>query len=106
MLTVTHLQKTFGALQASHTSAATGFIDYAAIALDPKYAEFRDGVCEFRSTDLGTMKETTRLAFLINLYNLMILHAFAQLGGASGTPTPCPSTPSHVYASQVNSCGF
>jgi|AntAceMinimDraft_11_1070367.scaffolds.fasta_scaffold406902_1 hypothetical protein len=28
------------------------------------------------------MDDTTRMAFLINLYNLMVVHAFAHVGAA------------------------
>jgi glutaredoxin 3 len=83
LTTVKHLQKTFGELQTAHTAAASGLVDYAALRADPKFAlDFREAVCEFRAVDLGAMHNATRLAFLINLYNLMILTAMAQLGGA------------------------
>ena len=80
LLTVKHLQKLFGALQSTHTDPATGLVDYAALALDPAYDDFKESACEFQAVDLGAMEETTRLAFLINLYNLMISHAFAYIG--------------------------
>ena len=51
-----------------------------AIANDDKFAAFEDAVCEFQRVDLAAMTPDVRLAFVINLYNLVILHAFAKVG--------------------------
>ena len=83
LVTVKHLQKTFGELQAKHADAESGLVDYASLAADPAYAlDFKEAVCEFRAVDLSAMQRESRLAFLINLYNLMILHAFGHVGAA------------------------
>ena len=37
-------------------------------------------MCEFQLVDLTAMAAPARLAFVINLYNLIILHAFAKVG--------------------------
>ena len=68
------------ALQSVHTDNQTGLTDYTAIGEDPGYPVFQEAVCEFQTTDLAAMPRDARVAFVINLYNLLILHAFVQLG--------------------------
>ena len=55
-------------------------MDYDSAAEDPKFAGFDEMTCELQRIDLAAMKSDVRLAFCINLYNLMIQHAFAKLG--------------------------
>jgi hypothetical protein len=42
---VTHLKKTFGKLQAAQMEASSGSVDYAAVAADPAYLDFKEGRC-------------------------------------------------------------
>eukprot|EP00039_Didymoeca_costata_P003691 m.69194 g.69194 ORF g.69194 m.69194 type:complete len:503 (+) comp12031_c1_seq1:366-1874(+) len=69
-------------IQTKHTSEKG--VDYVAMGQDAEYAKtFQDAVCEFQKIDILDMKEDTRIAFTINLYNLLIIHAFVQVGIAT-----------------------
>ena len=55
-------------------------VDYDSVALDPRYEAFEESVCEIQCVDMTSMSPNERTAFCINLYNMMIVHAFAKLG--------------------------
>jgi len=51
-----------------------------AVKEDPEFDEFDEASCELQGIDLGKMDTNTKLAFLINVYNMAITHAFAKVG--------------------------
>ena len=55
-------------------------MDYDSAREDSAFIEFEEATCEFQKVDLGSMDENTRTAFCINLYNMMIKHAFVKKG--------------------------
>jgi len=64
-------------------SAATdenGNVDYLQAKEDENYYTFQEATCELQKIDMFKMDQSTRLSFSINIYNLMIKHAFIQLG--------------------------
>lgn len=63
----------------THTNAF-GRVDYNAVRADPAFLDFELATCEFQQVDLASMNENTRTAFCINLYNMMIKHAFVKQG--------------------------
>jgi len=57
-----------------------GDIDYIAARDNDNYKIFEEAVCELQGVKLDEMDEKTRLAFGINVYNLMIKYAFIKVG--------------------------
>lgn len=62
-----------------------GRVDYKNAHLNEHYPVFEEAVCELQAVNMGKMKPDTRLAFGINLYNLMIMYAFMKVGIGSTT---------------------
>ncbi|GBG34248.1 Glutaredoxin [Hondaea fermentalgiana] len=57
-----------------------GLVDYVGAAADSEFARFDEATCELQRLSIPDMAEKTRLAFVINLYNLLTLHAFTKVG--------------------------
>jgi len=55
-------------------------VDYDSARADPAFLAFEEATCEFQRVDLGSMDDRTKTAFCINLYNMMIKHAFVKKG--------------------------
>lgn len=55
-------------------------VDYVAVSGDPRFEVFCRAVGALRTVDLAGMDMTSRAAFVLNLYNMAVLHAFASLG--------------------------
>mmetsp|Transcript_2320 Transcript_2320/g.4521 ORF Transcript_2320/g.4521 Transcript_2320/m.4521 type:complete len:507 (+) Transcript_2320:4177-5697(+) len=62
-----------------------GMVDYSAVSNDGEFADFEEMTCEFQGIKLGAMNPDSKLAFCINLYNLIVLHAFAKVGAPKNT---------------------
>mmetsp|Transcript_23647 Transcript_23647/g.39676 ORF Transcript_23647/g.39676 Transcript_23647/m.39676 type:complete len:501 (+) Transcript_23647:261-1763(+) len=84
MVTILVVKKLFSEVQGRFTNNE-GLVDYAAMAEDPKYREFQEAVCEFQRADIHVMDHNTKLAFFVNLYNVIVLHAFTELGIATSS---------------------
>lgn len=67
-------------IQAASKDNEQGKIDYLLANKNQLFHTFQEATCELQKIDMKKMDQKTRLAFGINLYNLMILHAFIQLG--------------------------
>ena len=57
-----------------------GLVDYEKVGKDEDFIHFEEMVCEFQKTNLTLMGTDERLTFCINLYNLLVIHAFAKVG--------------------------
>lgn len=78
-----YLKKMFSVIESWHTDAKTGLVDYGAISLDDQYGEFEEATCELRAIrlDEGELaNEDARKAFLLNVYNIGVKHAYANVG--------------------------
>lgn len=62
-----------------------GRVDYKNAPKNENWPIFEEAVCELQGVDMGKMDEHTKLAFGINLYNLMIKYAFMKVGIGSTT---------------------
>jgi len=81
MVIVGALKSMMRALKKRHRQPGEdGLIDYLAMANDPDFVSFRERTCELQRVDLTSLPVDERAAFLINTYNLMVPHAFAQVG--------------------------
>ena len=83
--TVTRLKKALGDIADTHTDVDTGLVDYDAMEGDERFAVFEEGVCELQAVRIEEADVDSRLAFFINLYNMMIYHAFTKLGRPEST---------------------
>jgi hypothetical protein len=71
-------KKMLGNIQGRATN--NGEVDFVAMAEDKEWPDFEDAVCEFQKVDLTAMEEDARLALVINIYNMAIVHAMVKVG--------------------------
>mmetsp|Transcript_10189 Transcript_10189/g.22854 ORF Transcript_10189/g.22854 Transcript_10189/m.22854 type:complete len:516 (-) Transcript_10189:84-1631(-) len=79
MSLINRLAKLMGKVE-SNSSDADGNVDYVAALDDENYWTFEEAVCELQGVDFASMNGMTKLAFGMNLYNIMIKHAFIKVG--------------------------
>lgn len=78
-----YLRKMFSLVESRHVDHKTGKVDYGAIALDDQFGAFEEATCELREIrlDAGELaNEDARKAFLLNVYNVGVKHAFVNVG--------------------------
>mmetsp|Transcript_39607 Transcript_39607/g.77937 ORF Transcript_39607/g.77937 Transcript_39607/m.77937 type:complete len:496 (+) Transcript_39607:98-1585(+) len=80
MVTLSAATNTISNIVSTHRDMADGLVDYVAVSQDSRFPLFESAVCELQKTALEEMGELCRTAFVINLYNMMILHAFSRAG--------------------------
>lgn len=78
------LKKLLGQIESAVTNKE-GLVDYKSACKNELYPIFEEAVCELQGVNMGKMDNKTRLAFGINLYNLMIKYAFMKVGIGSTT---------------------
>lgn len=78
--TVAFLAALLDKINTNHTDSKTKLIDYSGARLDPRFQIFEMRVCQLQAVDIVAMDSSTKLAFCINLYNLMVQHAFVKFG--------------------------
>ncbi len=70
------LREAIGDLQAQFFDLEAGRVNYRAMKVSPEYAVYLQKAILLRKFDLGKLKERQeKLAFWINLYNTMVIHA-------------------------------
>ena len=57
-----------------------GLVAYDAVADDEAFQQFEEMSCEIQTVDLAKLSLDSRVAFAINVYNMMVKHAFAKVG--------------------------
>lgn len=77
------LKKIMGKVESDCTDE-NGLLDYVAATKHEKYFVFEEAVCELQKINIESMSSDEKLAFGINLYNLMIKHAFMKVGIPNG----------------------
>jgi glutaredoxin len=82
MALLTQLKMKLGKNLADHTDSA-GKINYKEAACHKDLPAFNEAVCELQGVDFERMPYATKLAFSINLYNIMIRYAFVRVGVAT-----------------------
>jgi len=83
LLLITALKKQLGKVVTKHRDS-DGLVDYVALAEDPDFYDFEEACCELQAIDMAAMPATARKAFVINVYNTAIVHAFAKVGAPKG----------------------
>ena len=79
MSLVKRLKTMLGRVQSAVTDRA-GRVNYSKAKNQELYPVFEEAVCELQGVDMAQMNERTKLAFGINLYNMMIQYAFMKVG--------------------------
>lgn len=78
---VQRCKKLLRALETKHTNAETGKVNLFEVRHDDElFCQFDEATCELQVIDMSVMDEPTRLAFGINVYNLMVQHASVKVG--------------------------
>ena len=67
----------------SSTETITGLVDYRTAGESDEFLAFRVESCELQAVDYLGLSTMERLCFCIELYNMMLQHAYAQLGVVS-----------------------
>jgi len=80
---VKHCKKLYTTAADKHTDSS-GLVDFVTLLADPDYSKFHLATSELQRHKLAEMKDDLRLAFVINVYNLCINQAFAQVGTPRG----------------------
>ena len=70
---------------ATHLNAETGRVAYDAVSDDARFCAFEEAACALQAVDIAAMANNARLAFVLNVYNVCILYAFAKLGRPEST---------------------
>ena len=79
MALVSRLKKLLGKIESDVTDNQ-GRVDYKSARTNENWLVFEEAVCELQGVDMEKMDENTKLAFGINVYNLMIKFAFMKVG--------------------------
>jgi hypothetical protein len=83
-----YLKSAFAVVENLHTDTSTGLVDYVAIGRDAQFAEFENVTQSFRAIrlDEGELAdENARKAFLLNVYNVAVKHAYVKFGVPKST---------------------
>jgi len=76
-----YLKQAISRLQAEGIDPATGLVDYAGLARSDSFREYEAAVGALRDFDPHTLGDhAARLAFWLNLYNALIIHAVIAYG--------------------------
>lgn len=76
---VFRLAKMMGKIMSDSTDS-DGNVNYISASKHQTYPEFEEAVCEIQDVSITDMDDKTKIAFGINLYNLMIRYAFVKVG--------------------------
>ncbi|PRW45346.1 hypothetical protein C2E21_6023 [Chlorella sorokiniana] len=69
-----------------HLAADGRRVRYAALQADPEWRRFVAAAAELQKVDLaGLSSREQRMAFFINIYNVLVVHALVVFGAANGT---------------------
>eukprot|EP00040_Diaphanoeca_grandis_P009777 m.50107 g.50107 ORF g.50107 m.50107 type:complete len:501 (+) comp21213_c0_seq1:199-1701(+) len=78
MITVNNCKSMLDKIQDKYT--ISGLVDYVKIGEDVDFVNFEIAVCEIQRIEITALEESVRLAFTLNLYNLVVSHAFVKVG--------------------------
>ena len=68
----------------AHLTSDGRSLDYSALSKDPGFPLFVTATAELQAVDPSPLNRDERIAFFLNTYNVLIVHAQAVLGGPSG----------------------
>eukprot|EP00164_Ancoracysta_twista_P005228 GFYU01007154.1.p1 GENE.GFYU01007154.1~~GFYU01007154.1.p1 ORF type:complete len:491 (-),score=125.09 GFYU01007154.1:616-2088(-) len=59
------------------------WVDYEAISKSTQFAGYKRACTELQRVDIGDMTRPQKVAFFINVYNALVIHAFVEVGPAT-----------------------
>lgn len=74
------LRKSITALYAAHVSEDGSGVNYAALGASRELADYTKLAQRLQAVDVCVMSEEEKVAFFINTYNSLLIHAFAAMG--------------------------
>lgn len=66
-----------------HLAADGKALDYQALRADPAFRTYVNATAELQKADVTSLSREERIAFFINIYNAIVVHALAVFGPAS-----------------------
>ena len=66
-----------------HLAADGKALDYEALKRDPAFKTYVNATAELQKADVSELGRDERMAFFINIYNAIVVHALAVFGPAS-----------------------
>ena len=84
MSIIQRLQSILQYLERKYSNSRDG-MDHVGARADPKFQLLEKISCQLQMVDMSIMGTTERTAFCLNLYNIMIQHAFIKLGIAKSS---------------------
>ena len=60
-------------------------MDYIALGRSPLFEDFVQSTAELKRADVKSLKREEKLAFFINVYNALVIHAFVVHGPPTNT---------------------
>ncbi|KAK9830046.1 hypothetical protein WJX72_009394 [[Myrmecia] bisecta] len=67
----------------THLSPDGRQVDYKALAADPAFQDYVTATAELQRVDLTSLSREERMAFFINIYNALVVHALTTFGPAA-----------------------
>ena len=75
-----HIRNILLRLFSSFLSADGSAVDYAGISRSPLFEQFKLLAVELQRAEVDTMTRTDKIAFFINIYNALVIHAHVERG--------------------------
>lgn len=66
-----------------HLTADGKALNYDALRKDPVFKTYANATAELQTVDVASLNQQERMAFFINIYNAVVVHALAVFGPAS-----------------------
>lgn len=66
-----------------HLTADGKALNYEALRKDPVFSTYANATAELQKVDIASLDQPERMAFFINVYNAVVVHALAVFGPAS-----------------------
>lgn len=80
MLVIQRLGKLWSKLESKHLNDSNGMLDHETLREDDMYWKFEEDVCELQVISLKSMDACLKMAYVLNVYNLMIKYASVKVG--------------------------
>ena len=77
---VRRLKKMLDTLISKHRRPRDGLVAYDDVSYDLEFQLFDEATCELQKINMFTLTQVDRLSFCLNIYNMMVQHAFAKVG--------------------------
>ena len=66
-----------------HLAADGKALNYSALHQDPVFPQYVNATAELQRVNVGLLSREEKMAFFVNIYNAIVVHALAEFGPAS-----------------------